>query len=438
MYIDEIQLTNFRSFKDLTIKLPKDVAVFIGVNGSGKSSVLDAIALLLSQFTKQFVKSKKRSSDNLELTRDDINIDANTSARISLRLKTDGSSPVSWEMSIDRQSNKPQINNRELLKFLKQFSENSLDHLLPVLIYYQAHRFILKAGYQTNSQKVTEENFERSHGYYRAFSNKVNDFKIFSYWLKEEEDLENAIRVREDGTYRNANLEVIRLVIYKFLNQYFNLDFSNLRVCRSGVEVFYGDVWSYKIPFLTIEKDKQGFKLEQLSDGEKNLLMLICEIAIRLTILNPQAKDPRQVLEGTGIILIDEIELHLHPQWQRKVIPSLTATFPNCQFIVTTHSPQVLSQVKKENIFILEDYQVVEQTPHSYGRDSNSILYELMGVEERPIEIKRELDKCFQLIDDNKIDEAKACLKKMTDLLGEDDVEIVRANTLLEFLKNIA
>ncbi|GAA6618625.1 hypothetical protein NUACC26_044360 [Scytonema sp. NUACC26] len=117
------------------------------------------------------------------------------------------------------------------------------------------------------------------------------------------------------------------------------------------------------------------------------------------------------------------------------MIRSLTQTFPNYQFIVTTHSPQVLSGVRRENVFILENYQLVENTPHTYGKDSNSILYELMNVKERPDEVQQQINSCFQLIDDGRLEDAKLALHKLSNLLGEDDSEVVRANTLIGFLE---
>jgi predicted ATP-binding protein involved in virulence len=116
--------------------------------------------------------------------------------------------------------------------------------------------------------------------------------------------------------------------------------------------------------------------------------MLVADIARRLAILNPKASSPEEVLKGNGIVLIDEIDLHFHPAWQCMVIPGLRATFPNCQFFVTTHSPQVLSNVPKENVFILnvfilEDGQIYPADSTTYGRDTNAILAQLMGVSER-------------------------------------------------------
>ena len=156
---------------------------------------------------------------------------------------------------------------------------------------------------------------------------------------------------------------------------------------------------------------------------------MIGDIARRLAIANPSLDNP---LEGEGIVLIDEIELHLHPQWQRKIIPALKRTFPNCQFFITTHSPQVLSNIKRENIFILENFEIVKNTPHSYGRDSNSILYDLMNVTKRPEHSQKIIDQMFDLMekeDTNSLIQAKELLKQLEIMLGEEDTEIIRATS---------
>jgi predicted ATP-binding protein involved in virulence len=135
---------------------------------------------------------------------------------------------------------------------------------------------------------------------------------------------------------------------------------------------------------MTVKKQGQELIVNQLSDGEKCSLAMVGDLARRLAITNPGLRNP---LEGSAVVLIDEIELHLHPKWQREIIPALTRTFPNCQFIITTHSPQVISQVKPDGIYILEatpEGIVAKQPESSFGRDSNRILEDLMDVSERP------------------------------------------------------
>jgi predicted ATP-binding protein involved in virulence len=180
---------------------------------------------------------------------------------------------------------------------------------------------------------------------------------------------------------------------------------------------------------MTVTKQGQELIVNQLSDGEKGLLAMVGDLARRLAIANPGLADP--VLEGSGIVLIDEIELHLHPAWQRKVIPALKDTFRNCQFIVTTHSPQIISEVKPEGIYILErtDDGIVAMHPESsYGRDSNRILEDLMDTPERPQEIKESLLELFRLIARGDLDSARQLHQKIADEIGADEPELIGAS----------
>jgi predicted ATP-binding protein involved in virulence len=255
------------------------------------------------------------------------------------------------------------------------------------------------------------------NSYTDATDNKDINFENFFLWFKSKEDFEQEIKLDGDLNYQDYQLNFVRQAILSILP-----DYKDIKVRRSRMQI-------------VLKKQDYELVLNQLSDGEKNLLVMVADIARRLAIANP---DPtKNALEGEGIILIDEIELHLHPQWQRDIIPRLTSTFRNCQFIVTTHSPQVLSNVKKENVFIVEDFQVYPADAYTFGRDSNSILSELMGVTERPIAIQNKLTECLYKIDDGQIEEAKILLHELSDLLGHNDSEIVKANTLISFLSKV-
>jgi predicted ATP-binding protein involved in virulence len=153
-----------------------------------------------------------------------------------------------------------------------------------------------------------------------------------------------------------------------------------------------------------------------------------------LAIANPSLDDP---LQGEGIVLIDEIELHLHPKWQRKIIPDLTRTFPNCQFIVTTHSPQVLSHVYSENIYILQstpDGIIASHPESSYGRDSNQILENVMGVSAYPEKIAKDLSELFRLIDRNDLQGAKELRKNIGATQEDrfDDPQLIKAGVIIK------
>jgi predicted ATP-binding protein involved in virulence len=436
MYIKKIYIQNFRGFQEISLNFSSDkLAVLIGINGAGKSSILDCTAIMLADFVAKLRKSKKAE---MELTENDTNNRSNFSAN-TITICTKNSEDISWRIAQERLPRENISNySDEINKYIKNLQtelKSQSDLNLPVMVYYQTHRMVLKNPYIFNtkkSRKVKKEVYSQFYAYDKAFSTGVNDFQVFFDWFKEEEDYENEIRLRENRDYRNPKLEIVRRAIINFLDRFSHSRFSDLRVVRSTLDRdFTSDEFSNQ-PSLTITKDNENFRLEQLSDGEKMLLMLVTDLARRLAIANPNSQD---ALSGEGIVLIDEIDLHLHPQWQRNVINSLRQTFPNCQFIVTTHSPQVLSGVRKENVFILENYQLVENTPYTYGKDSNSILYELMNVKERPSEVELQINQCFQFIDDGNLEQAKLALSQLSSLLGENDSEVVRANTLISFLE---
>ncbi len=431
MHIDELHIQNFRCFQEIHFKFPPDnTAILIGVNGSGKSAILDCIAALLIQLEIRILKIELTylfESDtgyktiNKNLTVDDIKLEAQE-FYASITISLSSSQKICWDIqkNINQQEVSGDYNQvNHYIEYLRQQLQQENQALnLPLLIYYRTRRMIL--GTQTIDLDdlditIIQCKINQLNAYRGAFNPEINNFQYFLIWFRQEEDYENEIRLRKDNAYRNPNLEVIRKAIEVFLAEFPDSDFHNLRVVRSKSQRNLDFTRNPDPPSLTITKNNQDFKLEQLSDGEKILLMLVTDLARRLAIANPGLGV--NALGGEGIVLIDEIDLHLHPQWQRIVIPSLTRTFPNCQFIVTTHSPQVLSNVKRENVFILEDYQLVEVTPHTYGRDSNSILYELMGVKERPNRVQEEINACFALIDEEKIEEAKIKLQELAELL---------------------
>jgi predicted ATP-binding protein involved in virulence len=434
MRIKKLNLKNFRGFKELEIKFPgSNLVVFVGINGSGKSSILDCLAMFLSQFVSELCSKSSRGNEFV-ITDSDINIESEetgniiTIDRIHHPLESDNT--FSWMIVKSRSPRKgrytypttPSLYSGQVYERIS----NNPGLNLTVLAYYQNQKIF--PGTPAKSKKKEYE-FNQFYAYENAFKKGIQDFNDFTAWFRLEEDWENEKKIEKGLDFVNSNLEVVRRAIKTFLDEIPSAGLSNLHVVRSKRDKPFRFDTSHNSS-LVIEKGGENLKIDQLSDGEKMLLLVVSDLARRLSIANPGMEDS---LQGNGVVLIDEVDLHLHPQWQREVIPALGKTFPNCQFITTTHSPQVLSNVEKENILILEDYKIVENTPFTYGRDSNSILYDLMNVEERPKKVKNELDKLYRLIDAEKVEEARMELKKLTNALGEDDKEIVRANMYLNF-----
>ncbi|MFN6165719.1 MAG: AAA family ATPase, partial [Pseudanabaena sp.] len=248
--------------------------------------------------------------------------------------------------------------------------------------------------------------------YIRAFTGGKVVFQEFFEWFKLLEELENEL-IRDNPNYRDKQLESVRQAIYTFLPE-----FKDLRI-RRRPELR-----------MTVTKNDAELTINQLSDGEKNLLAMVGDLARRLAIANPDMEKPEH---GSGVVLIDEIELHLHPKWQRMVIPALLRTFPNCQFIITTHSPQVLGEVKDGKIYRLANTQsgVTAEIVRTYGRDSNRILEDEMGVPKRNQKIKDDLLNLFRLIDDGNLTQAKELQTSLKEEIGFDEPEFARADVLI-------
>lgn len=147
------------------------------------------------------------------------------------------------------------------------------------------------------------------------------------------------------------------------------------------------------------EQDKQRMRipLNQLSDGYKGMISLVADIAYRMATLNPQL-GTEVLSKGDGVVLIDEVDLHLHPAWQQKVIDNLMNIFPKVQFIVSTHAPAIISSVKTDKLRILSNKEVCMTANQVYGKDVNSVMKEIMGVNDRPDQFVELFEKFYRLL----------------------------------------
>ena len=187
-----------------------------------------------------------------------------------------------------------------------------------------------------------------------------------------------------------------------------------LRVLQSAVERFlptYHNLRPASEGSLRLQIDRGGVPLEvgQLSDGERGVLALVLDLARRLSQANPSLDDP--LSEGQAVVLIDEIDLHLHPKWQRQIVRKLTRTFPRCQFIATSHSPQVVASVDPEQVHHLAPTDIV-RPDRSRGMDSNWILRHLMEADDRPKDAKVILESVERSVEKGAFAEARAAISE--------------------------
>lgn len=185
-------------------------------------------------------------------------------------------------------------------------------------------------------------------------------------------------------------------------------------------------------PRFEVDQLPESLDVAQLSDGERGILALVLDLTRRLAQANTKLRDPAS--ESEAVVLIDELELHLHPKWQRSILQSLTTTFPKCQFIATTHSPQVIGEVEHARIQIIADGQVYSPK-HSYGVDSSRVLEEVMDSEPRAKDVQDLLTGISKVIGRQDFARGRQLLAQLVELLDEDDPEVTRIRTLLDFLE---
>lgn len=417
MHIEQLTLTQFRGAKKLPLALHDRMNVFVGMNGTGKSSLLDASAILLSWLINRI---KTASASGRPISEADIQ---NESSYAILSLKL-GIYAKSYEWSLVKhrkgrhQDEKSSLHElSELAAVLKKrFSASDGEVNLPLFVYYPVNRAVLDIPLRIREK----HRFDVLSAYDNALTGGSN-FRTFFEWFREREDLENENRryrdqlIKPDGfQFPDPQLEAVRSALGKFMPE-----FTNLTVRRNPLR-------------MEVEKSGQRLTVNQLSDGEKCLMAMVGDLARRLAIINPLRDNP---LDGEGIILIDEIDLHLHPKWQRMIVTHLRKVFPNCQFLVSTHSPHVMTHVHPENLFLLrmttDAGMVCERPSESYGKTVERILEDLMGLETtRPDDVSEALQQIYQHIDEGQLDQARTSIAQLQHRIGGDP-ELSKALVLI-------
>jgi len=418
MRLKKLYLERFRGAVSLPLELHEQLNVFVGMNGAGKSSILDATAILLSWLVNRVKHAGTSGRPIAEL--DIRNGQPTTNIQLSCIC---GDAEFSWALTKVRKgySRKDIASSltslTELAKdFQSLLTESNGKTNLPLFAYYPVNRAVLDIPLRIREK----HSFDLLSAYDGSLTSGAN-FRTFFEWFREREDLENENRKYADQSLKpegyefpDRQLEAVRHALKEFLPE-----FTDLTVRRNPLR-------------MEVMKNGQRLTVNQLSDGEKCLMALVGDLARRMAIANPLRNNP---LEGDGVILIDEIDLHLHPKWQRMVIPGLLKVFPNCQFMISTHSPHVITHVQTENLFLLnmtEEGLSSLQPSGSYGMTVERALEDLMGLETtRPDEVAAALRSIYQQIGDADIDEARQAIKALESRIGEDP-DLVKARVLIK------
>jgi predicted ATP-binding protein involved in virulence len=420
MRVDEVTIENFRGIRAMKLPLDPRVNLFVGVNGAGKSTVLDCVAILLARFIEQ-IQSTTASERQRHFFEDDITPGAKD-AKIGLTASHEGHRSVAWTLSRERTGSlshtRPELKALDpLVNDIRQAISAQNGTSIPVIVYYPVNRAVLEIPQRIRGKRA----FEQLNALDAATTGSPETFRIFFEWFRLREDIENEQfrNIQKDKRsfdfdFEDRQLNAVRAAIPKFLD-----GFKDLRIRRVPPPMR-----------MMVTKGAEELALDQLSDGEKCLLALVGDLARRLAIANPTLPEP---LTGSGVVLIDEVDLHLHPGWQRMIVPTLRDTFPGCQFLLTTHSPQIIAHVPPQCVRVLHREAggiVWGQPGESFGMDTNRVLSEIMGTDERPHDIKARLEALFALIGDGDLAGAREAAAALRADIGLDP-ELVKAGAVI-------
>ena len=287
--------------------------------------------------------------------------------------------------------------------------EETDDKNMPIFANYGVNRIVLDVPV-----RAPKEQFEKLDAFDKAIESTI-DFRNLFKWFRNQEDIENQAKVRNNNMgYEDRSLKVVKKAMLAMLD-----GFEDIHIERKPLS-------------MKVTKNGRNFKINQLSDGEKCTISLFGDLARRMALANPGRENP---LEGTGVVLIDELELHMHTSWQRKVLGVLKETFPNIQFIITTHSPQILGELDdKYNLVYLkkEDQKIVPKMYRSFlGWDSNLILEDVMNTSSVNKEIRELKSKMYAYIDDKQYEEAEKLADEIYERTNGHAEGITKAKILI-------
>ena len=419
MFLNKISLKNFRCFEEIEIDLNKEYTVLVGVNGAGKSSVLDGISLALGSYIAGFdgISSNGIGQDDARLQMFELGSRMDGEAQYPVEIYADcniNEKKIEWTRSLQRPNGKTLITGAKKImdyarKIQEEIRKGNKDIILPIIAYYGTGRLYMQKKQKKNQNQNTK--FTRTSGYIDCLDSASND-KLMMRWFEHM----TMIEIQEGE--KIPELEAVKMAMAR---------------CYAGANNDKNNVkFEYKLKTHEIEitfdgcNGREKLSMKMLSDGLRSTISMVADIAYRMAVLNPQLLE--HVLdETTGIVLIDEVDMHLHPEWQKRIMEDLHFIFPKVQFIVTTHAPSILANIQKEHILLFENYQVYKPINATYGRDISTILREMMKVEVRPDVITKLLDSFYHNLSVENYEEAKKELEKLEDILGDNDSDVVEA-----------
>ena len=437
MKATHLKLTNVRAIASAEFHFHPGFNLVVGDNGVGKTTVIEALAVSLSEIIKRISKFRIRmesfGADAIRTGADSMDIECGFQIggiQDSYRIhKThEGSVPQGeagkpreqvhatpdkaefvgdslktpqMRRQLEIETERPSIETEVTPSVRDGRSNPVVDGELvgrPLVILFSTNRAVPS---ERKPSRVSA-----AGGVIAAFADALSHRELrlgeFAAWMRVQQALSS------ERPSAKRTLEFLENTVTRFLPRY-----ENLRLSGNNDQMLVIDQCTATLPLL-LHRNIMTLPVRQLSDGERGLLALVLDLTRRLSQANPELGDP--ATEAEAVVLIDEIDLHLHPNWQRQVVRKLTDAFPRCQFIATTHSPQIIGEVESDRIHIIDDGQVYSP-PHSFGIDSSRVLEEIMDAGPRTQDVHILLTRIGHEIDEDRFKQARCSLTSLSDIL---------------------
>ena len=423
MYVSKIRMQNFRCYTDFTMHFSSGVTVIVAENGKGKTAILDGLAITMAPYLAAFpgIKARNFQPNDVRMVLDAPASQETLQVRrmkyllpvvLETEVMADDGKAYSWKRELKTVKGKTSsVSAKFVSDYGKKVAEalnqpGDQEIILPVLGYYGTSRM------WNDSSLLKRKNVDlsRSSGYVECLE-PSGSYNTFAQWFRyaTESALEyDRIIAEKNLKTKNPYRVILNAINKAIITCIQSMGWTDLKYSFAAQNL------------LICHPEKGELPLEAMSDGARSVISMAADIAYRMARLNPDMGED-VTLKTSGVVLIDEVDMHLHPSWQQTVVNDLVKAFPKVQFIVTTHSPQVLTSVPAESIRILHwdnDLVDIEEPTFSLGAESSQLLRDIQHVESRPasLPIVKTLQRYLQLVNEDKWDSEEALeLRKTLD-----------------------
>ncbi|MFI3201552.1 MAG: AAA family ATPase [Eubacteriales bacterium] len=414
MVVNRVCIKNFRGIEEATIELKEGFNLIKGENGKGKTSILEAISVGLGGYisgindvaTRHFSKEEIRKV--VELIGDascNITYQVPTEVVMNVTLEGEGYEWTRGRSSVS--SSRSTTQPRNICKLAERMSlDTNVEY--PVLIFQGAGR--VWSQKKDKSKSVFTKQYSRTVGYTDTLL-EASSIKLLLNWCMKMEQA----AWKKNSTI--AEYESVKEAVALFMS------------CMNGKKefhLFYDKV----LEELMYGENDMILPVNSLSAGYQSLIWMVFDIAYRMAVLNPLKKE--QIAQTKGIVLIDEIDMHLHPRWQWKIIDALRTVFPNVQFIATTHAPILFASAKDVWVIDIEEKEYQYGYSH-YGIDLNTAIKQYQDTNDIPFTIQEQVDEFYDELDQGNVNEAKEILEKLEIETAPTHPLLVQMRTRYEF-----